>query len=699
MRAASAHAVRAAVLLAVVCPRPVGAQQVTSTAIAGPIHRIDGAIDNIVVSAGPDGLLMIDTGYPFAVDDVKEALLRIAGKAEPDVLVLTHQHHGFAAPLYAGPDTRIIAHTEAAERMRRTALMAGVVLEPFPEAAWPDSVFEDSITLRFNGEDIAIFHLPAAHTGGDLAAWFPRSRVLAAGDVFVPHLPWISLDAGADATGLLRGLDALLDRLPADAIVVPGHDRTSTVADVRGLRDVVAEASDSVRARIERGASLLEIQRAGLPEHLAAWEGEAIGEAFFLESLYRSFVPADPHPAAGITAYENGLWYDDGGFRRGTLYAVEGVLTATRPPRVDRTVDLQGGWAVPAFGEAHTHRLGAAESLADDHAAFVRDGVFFVMVQDPAAPLSGAHAEAVAATGSADVLYTQGVITPSWGVLPTFYELMAHGGRYGPGVSGPDLAGDLYFVVDDVASLEVQWPEIRARNDAFVKIFVAFSDDIARRRASPERYGAELPRYSARPGVTPEVLARAVELAHADGLQVSAHIETAADFRTAVAAGVDWIAHMPASWQVGPETGVADDAPWELTIEDAFAARAARVPVITTLSVDPADPRRDAFRRVHARNLATLVEAGAPLAIGSDLFDGTSVDEALHLATFDALTDAQVFALLAVQTPRLLFPGRRIGHLREGYEATFLVLGGDPTRDIAAIRDIRMRVKKGVPIP
>ncbi len=102
---------------------------------------------------------------------------------------------------------------------------------------------------------------------------------------------------------------------------------------------------------------------------------------------------------------------------------------------------------------------------------------------------------------------------------------------------------------------------------------------------------------------------------------------------------------------------------------------------------------------MHAHNLAVLAEAGAPLAIGSDLFNGTAVAEALHLASFDALTDAQIFALLAVQTPRLIFPGRRIGHLREGYEASFLVLSGDPTADLGAIRDIRLRVKNGVPLP
>jgi hypothetical protein len=47
-------------------------------------------------------------------------------------------------------------------------------------------------------------------------------------------------------------------------------------------------------------------------------------------------------------------------------------------------------------------------------------------------------------------------------------------------------------------------------------------------------------------------------------------------------------------------------------------------------------------------------------------------------------------------TPRAIFPGRKIGALQDGYEASFLGLGGDPLADFAATRDIRLRFKQGV---
>jgi len=46
-------------------------------------------------------------------------------------------------------------------------------------------------------------------------------------------------------------------------------------------------------------------------------------------------------------------------------------------------------------------------------------------------------------------------------------------------------------------------------------------------------------------------------------------------------------------------------------------------------------------------------------------------------------------------TPRVIFPHRKIGALREGYEADFLVLQGNPIKDFTKVLNITMRVKHG----
>jgi hypothetical protein len=72
----------------------------------------------------------------------------------------------------------------------------------------------------------------------------------------------------------------------------------------------------------------------------------------------------------------------------------------------------------------------------------------------------------------------------------------------------------------------------------------------------------------------PQIVARA----HQDGLRVSAHVETAVDFRHAMQAGVDEFTHLPGWFAHTPEQ--ADQA--RLTEDDAQCAAQHGVFVVTT---------------------------------------------------------------------------------------------------------------------
>ncbi len=85
-----------------------------------------------------------------------------------------------------------------------------------------------------------------------------------------------------------------------------------------------------------------------------------------------------------------------------------------------------------------------------------------------------------------------------------------------------------------------------------IKIFLAHSEDTVQHRqagGSPGRKGLD-------PGLVPAI----VERAHRAGLRVSAHVETAADFRVALLAGVDELAHVPGGVLGADRPGFADGA-------------------------------------------------------------------------------------------------------------------------------------------
>ncbi|MGH7693393.1 MAG: amidohydrolase family protein, partial [Gemmatimonadaceae bacterium] len=130
-----------------------------------------------------------------------------------------------------------------------------------------------------------------------------------------------------------------------------------------------------------------------------------------------------------------------------------------------------------------------------------------------------------------------------------------------------------------------------------------------------------------------------------------------------------------------------------------------RTSVVTTLAFDqranaatrtPSQIRRDA---VNTANLRTLKAAAVTIAIGSDNNRGTSRSEALYLSDLAVWSNLELLKVLSEATPSLIFPKRKIGALRDGYEASFVVLEQDPLQDFANVVRITRRVKQGHLLP
>ncbi|HVT39774.1 MAG TPA: hypothetical protein VHE78_12055 [Gemmatimonadaceae bacterium] len=91
--------------------------------------------------------------------------------------------------------------------------------------------------------------------------------------------------------------------------------------------------------------------------------------------------------------------------------------------------------------------------------------------------------------------------------------------------------------------------------------------------------------------------------------------------------------------------------------------------------------------------------------VGSDYYAGNSLDEVNLLGRtsilgngiepLSAFDNRDLLRLWSVDTPRAIFPGRRIASFEDGYEASFLALTGDPIADFGNARRITLRMKSG----
>lgn len=398
---------------------------------------------------------------------------------------------------------------------------------------------------------------------------------------------------------------------------------------------------------------------------------------------------ADPRVASSADGlartieFRDGRWFDGEGFRAGTWYSVDGALTRTRPARVDRVVDLDGGYATPPLAEGHNHDLQNAWGARRFRERYVEGGVQYaaMLCGDPDGTAQAR--QALGADAPLDVLYASACISSSDG------HPLAMARRNPDGSLRPveDVHDHDYLVIDSRDDIERKWPRVRAARPDLIKAVLVHSE-------RPERRGDA--RYFGMNGLRPELLAPLVERAHADGLRVVAHVESAADFRVAVDAGVDMIGHLP-GYQIWEGRGEAD-----YRLDDASIGLAARrgIALIATAGAAQLVAGDDAgklerVRALQRDNLRRLIAAGVPLALGSDRFDATVRAEIEYLSALKLMPPARLWRAAVEYTPSLLFPQRRIGRIAEGFEANFIVLDADPLRAPQALDRIRLKVRRG----
>ncbi|MGH9753709.1 MAG: amidohydrolase family protein [Blastocatellia bacterium] len=86
---------------------------------------------------------------------------------------------------------------------------------------------------------------------------------------------------------------------------------------------------------------------------------------------------------------------------------------------------------------------------------------------------------------------------------------------------------------------------------------------------------------------------------------------------------------------------------------------------------------------------------GVKMAIGADVFSKTSVDEAMNLYKMKAFDNLTLLKMWCEATSQTIFPRRKIGRIAEGYEASFILLEGNPLQDFEQVKVIRLRLKQG----
>ena len=267
--------------------RQAARAKLTITHVAGTVYLIDASLNgrqvgaSVAASVGDDGVLLVDsTTATVLARRLATALEELHDGAAPVVWVInTHAHpdHVLGNAVF-GAQATVLAHHATGERLAQP-------FKPFPwlpkappiaAVGRPDETFSENRTLRFNGEEVHLLHLGAAHTDGDVVVYFAGSNVAHVGDLFNGRggRSVAAASYGGQWDGLRRALGALLVRLPEDVRIVGGHGgvgQVATYADLAEYDRLVDEMIERTRQRIAAGTSLERVQAERPSDRFIDW--------------------------------------------------------------------------------------------------------------------------------------------------------------------------------------------------------------------------------------------------------------------------------------------------------------------------------------------------------------------------------------------------------------------------------------------
>ena len=271
---------------------PVAAQAAAAPAITdlgGGLAVASGVGANVVALASADGLLLVDGGARPAAGVLQKALAERWPGQRVAVLFNTNwrDEHTGLNPAVRGADADVMAH-------ENTKLWLGGDFSvdwehrhytPRPAAELPNKTFYESGELDLGGRRVEYWHLPRAHTDGDVAVFFPDANVLAASDLLaVGRYPVPDYATGGWIGGLVDATQRLLDSTDADTRIVAAEGGVYGRAQLRAQLELCTAVRQKAAEAFRVGMSFADFVAA---KPTAAFDAERGDPQAFLKLVYK----------------------------------------------------------------------------------------------------------------------------------------------------------------------------------------------------------------------------------------------------------------------------------------------------------------------------------------------------------------------------------------------------------------------------
>jgi len=255
----------ALLLLVTAVPTIVRAQsvmQITTISLRPGIWVLSGfANGNILVHDDGNDVFLVDAQSERRVG-LADSSLRALTTRPVTTVMTTHYHddHIGGNPHWKAQGARLVAQCNVAAQAKKDTTITEWRewhRTPAPPDALPTECFNDSLTIARKDGPVVLYHVPSAHTDGDVITWLPAANVLHMGDVLeLGAPPFIDYWAGGTWKGMLAAIDAGLAMANDQTIIVPGHGPMTDRSGMVAYRAMLQDVGEKVRDAVQRGESM-----------------------------------------------------------------------------------------------------------------------------------------------------------------------------------------------------------------------------------------------------------------------------------------------------------------------------------------------------------------------------------------------------------------------------------------------------------
>lgn len=241
---------------------------------------------NMLVAEGPDGVLVIDTGYRRTAEKLETAIHDIS-KRNKTTIVNTHQHYDhIGGNSVAGGDDVIISG-ETLEQMAAQGIVekSNVALQGLSGRS-----HDGGYTLNFGEHSVRLLPLGGAHTDSDVIVHFQGAGIVHMGDLLISE-SFPSLTRGTKVVQYMAILEKVIDIFDEQTLFIGGHGRNLRKNELVEYRDMLQETINIVTSGLKSGSSTEAMQQAGVLNEYTSYNTfiPMLNMDYWIETVAKSY--------------------------------------------------------------------------------------------------------------------------------------------------------------------------------------------------------------------------------------------------------------------------------------------------------------------------------------------------------------------------------------------------------------------------